>query len=95
VLEDLNDQVIQTVVEPEAREMRELRWERVLHRALTLFEHDPSELTLVPKGVDWKVAIARYLREFDHAPHRWTFENESPFLCSKYRQSPSKAERLS
>ena len=26
------------------------------------------------KGVDWKVAIARYLRGFYHAPHRWIAE---------------------
>jgi putative transposase len=75
VLEDLDDPVIQTVVEAEAREIREVRWERALNQALSLLGFDPSELALVLKGADWKVAIARYLREFYHAPHRWISEH--------------------
>ena len=59
------------VVEAEASEIREPRWERGLAGALKLLARSESDLLDSRKGAEWKVATARFLRERYLAPHRW------------------------
>ena len=75
VLDDLNDEQIQRVVEAEASEMREPRWEGTLREALCVINHEAKDLLSGPKGQGWKVDLARYLREAHLAPYRWIAEN--------------------
>jgi hypothetical protein len=74
VLADLKDEQMQRVVESEASEMREPRWERALAQALSALGRDASELSSSRKGEGWKVDIARYLRERHLTPYRWIVE---------------------
>jgi len=74
ILEDQKDEITQQVVEAEASEVREPRWERAL---VTILEHlgrDEAALQTSRKGAEWKVAIARLLREQFLAPHSWIAE---------------------
>ena len=75
VLDDLKDEQMQRVVESEASEMREPRWERALEEALAVLGRDDSELSSSRKGEGWKVDIARYLRERHLTPYRWIVEH--------------------
>ena len=49
VLDDLNDEQIQRVVEAEASQMREPRWERTLREALRVINHEVEDLLSGPK----------------------------------------------
>ncbi len=71
VIEDLGDERVQQVVEAEASEMREPRWEKGLAKALTRLQKGEKDLVAERKGADWKVALARHLRERYLAPHKW------------------------
>ena len=71
VLVDLQDEVCQGVVEAEAGEMREPVWERQLRRGLDVLGKKDSDLIITDKGIDWKVALARYLRESSLPPNAW------------------------
>ncbi len=71
VIEDLGDERVQQVVEAEASEMREPRWEKGLAEALTRLQKGEKDLVAERKGADWKVALARHLRERYLAPHKW------------------------
>jgi len=71
VLEDLKDEQIQRVVESEASEMREPRWEPALGEALSALGRSDSELPTCQKGEGWKVDIARHLRDRHLTPYRW------------------------
>ena len=71
VIEDLADEKVQQVVEAEASEMREPRWERGLADALICIGKREKDLLAATKGADWKVAVARHLREHFLAPHKW------------------------
>lgn len=71
VLEDLKDEVALRVVESEASELREPRWERAVEELLGLLGRAEDDLWDAPKGAGWKVAIARRLRERYLAPNRW------------------------
>ena len=75
VSEDLNDEDLQKVVEAEASEMREPRWERVLEELLEYLGKSRSELEGARKCEDWKVCIARRLREKHLVPYVWIAEN--------------------
>ena len=75
VLDDLKDEQMQRVVEAEASEMREPRWERTLREALGVVNHETEDLLSSRKGESWKVDLARYLREVHLAPYRWIAEN--------------------
>ena len=77
VLEDLKDEQIGRVVEAEASEMREPRWERGLTEALGVLSRDSEALASSRKGEGWKVDLARYLREVYLTPYRWIAENLS------------------
>ena len=71
MLEDLQDDVACRVSESEAAEMRESRWERATVDLLSRLNRSDSELDDSPKGVVWKVAIARMLRERYLVPNVW------------------------
>ena len=75
ILDDLKDEQIQRVVEAEASEMREPRWERTLREALIVINHETGDLCSTRKGQDWKVDLARYLREVHLAQYRWIAEH--------------------
>ena len=74
ILEDLKDEVSLKVVEAEAEELREPLWERRLNCGLEALGKSEAELLSARKGIDWKVALARYLRESCLAPNRWLAE---------------------
>ena len=46
-------------------------WERSLQAGLTILEKSHEDVVASRKGVDWKVALARYLRERHLVPHDW------------------------
>lgn len=74
VLDDLKEDVCLKVVEAEAKELREPLWERRLKEGLEVLGKSEAELTSMPKGCDWKVALARHLRERSLIPNRWLAE---------------------
>lgn len=74
ILDDLKDEVSLKVVEAEAEELREPLWERRLSSGLDALGKSEAELLSARKGSDWKVALARYLRESCLAPNRWLAE---------------------
>ena len=75
VLEDLKDKKILSVVEAEASEIREPRWERGMQEALSMLQRDREMLRACRKSEFWKVDLARYLREAYLTPYRWIAEN--------------------
>jgi REP element-mobilizing transposase RayT len=75
VLDDLKDGVSQKVVESEAAELREPLWERRLQQGLAALCKTDLDLLSARKSVDWKVALARHLRESSLAPNRWIAEH--------------------
>ena len=75
LLKDEGDGTERVIVEAEASEMREPRWERALSDALACLGRSEDELSAGKKGEAWKVAVARHLRERCLAPHRWIAEN--------------------
>ena len=74
VLDDLKNETMKHVSEAEASEMREPRWERAVVDMLSRVGHKESELASSPKGISWKVAIARLLRERYLVPNQWIAE---------------------
>jgi hypothetical protein len=74
VLDDLKDETVRRVAEAEAAEMREPRWERATEAMLSELGRKEEDLANSPKGIAWKVAIARLLRERYLAPNRWIAE---------------------
>jgi len=75
VLENLKDEQMRKVVESEASEMREPAWMRTLSAGLIVLGRDETELETSRKGADWKVALARLLRERHLTPYRWIATN--------------------
>lgn len=71
VVEDLKDETVRKVVEAEAEEIRELRWEKALAGGLELLGKREEDLMESRKGETWKVALARWLRETALVPNRW------------------------
>lgn len=71
VLSHCCEEKLRQVVEAEASEMRELRWDRSLVEALRLLGRKRADLPKERKGAPWKVALARHLRERHLAPYRW------------------------
>jgi len=74
VLEGLTDEVSLKVVEAEAEELKEPLWERRLSQGLDALGKSDADLLSARKGSDWKVALARYLREGSLVPNRWLAE---------------------
>ena len=77
VLEDLKDPDLGKVVEAEAGEMREPRWEKELKRGLECLARSETELKSERKGAAWKVSLARHLRERHLVPNSWLAERLS------------------
>ena len=75
VLNDMKDKKLLSVKEHEAAEVREKIWENAMKTSLTLLEKSSDDLINSRKGADWKVVIARYLRESYLVPHSWLAEN--------------------
>jgi hypothetical protein len=93
VLEDLSDTQIQRVVELDASEMREPRWERAVVGALECLGRSDLDLSSEAKSAEWKVALARHLRERYLTPNRWIAErlkmgatSSVQSLVSRHRQ---------
>ena len=74
ILDDPKVGIDQKVVEAEASEIREARWERGLSMILMALGRSEEDLVTSRKGAGWKVATARLLRERYLAPHRWLAE---------------------
>jgi putative transposase len=74
VLNDLADEVSLRVVEAEAEEIREPHWERRLRLGLEALGKSEADLSSGRKGSDWKVALARYMRESCLVPNKWLAE---------------------
>jgi len=89
VSEDLKDEDLRKVVEAEASEMREPRWERILGELLEELGKSRSDLEGVRKGEDWKVSIARLLREKYLVPYAWIAENLSMGAVSSVQSQVS------
>lgn len=71
VLADHHDVQRVQIVESEAAEMREPRWERNLASGLNCLGRSGAELETSKKSERWKVAMARYLRERLLVPNAW------------------------
>ena len=74
VLADHQDALERQIVESDAAEMREPLWERNLAAGLSALGRKESELQTSKKSADWKVALARYLRERLLVPNAWLAE---------------------
>jgi putative transposase len=95
VSEDLEDEELRKVVEAEAWEIREPRWERSLAHGLAQLGRDESQLREGRKGEVWKVALARWLRETHQVPNGWIANRLSmgtrdgvSSLISRHRKLP-------
>jgi REP element-mobilizing transposase RayT len=77
VMDDLKDGISQKVVESEAKELRGPLWERRLQQGLSALEKTDLDLVSQRKSADWKVALARHLRECSLTPNRWIAERLS------------------
>lgn len=73
VVEDLRDETIGKVVEAEAKEIREPRWERTVAAGLELLGKTKDDLAMGRKGKVWKVALARWLHEAYLGPQPMDF----------------------
>lgn len=71
VLEDLMDRGPQNIVEAEAAEMTETDWKSGLKHARRFLGKAESGLLSERKGADWKVALARHLRDRYLEPYKW------------------------
>jgi len=71
VSEDLKDKKLLAVMEHEAAELREIVWERTLQSGLAMLEKSWDDVSASRKGANWKIALARYLREIHLVPHNW------------------------
>ncbi|MFP4353115.1 MAG: hypothetical protein ACLFTU_09825 [Puniceicoccaceae bacterium] len=71
VVDDLRDETVRKVVEAEAKEIREPRWERTVAAGLELLGKTEDDLAVGRKGEVWKVALARWLREAYRVPNQW------------------------
>jgi putative transposase len=94
VLENLEAGDQRNIVEAEASEMREPRWENGLKQALRLLGKGESDLLSGRKGADWKVALARYLRERYLAPHQWIAQRLSMGQVSSVNSLVSRHRKL-
>ena len=77
-LDRCQQQRLSGIVEAEASEMKEARWEHGLKFALRILEKQDADLAAEAKSAPWKICLARYLRERFLAPYRWL----APRLCA-------------
>ena len=71
VLEDLEDPEVCRIVESEASDAREAKWERAAGEFLSALGFGEGDLGSSLKTVSWKVAVARKLREELQVPYLW------------------------
>ena len=74
VQDDLKDSISKTIVESEARELREPLWEDRLCQGLAALGKTDSDLLSDRKGANWKVMLACYLRKRCLTPNVWLAE---------------------
>ena len=71
ILEDIKDKKLLAVKEHEAKELREIVWERSVQAGLSVLEKTWDDVSASRKGAVWKIALACYLRERYLVPHSW------------------------
>jgi len=98
VLKDMDEAKSGRVVEGEAGEIREHRWQRALEEGLTCLKRTTEDLKKGRKGEPWKVALACHLRERYLVPHRWLARelrmgavSSVQSAVSRHRQAMAKA----
>jgi len=95
VTDDLKDEDLRKVVEAEASEMRESRWDRRLGELLEKLGRNRSDLASARKGEGWKVALARRLREDYLVPYAWIAENLHMGKATSVQSQVSRCRRKS
>jgi len=74
VLADLTEGKLDSVVEADALEIRQEKWERALPAILAALGKELKDAPACKKSEPWKVAAARFLRERYLAPYKWIAE---------------------
>lgn len=93
VLKELKEGAGRRVTEAEAKELREVRWEKVVEDLLSRLGRSERELSLSAKGAPWKVAMARMLRERYLVPHAWIAERLQMGRVSTVQSAVSRHRR--
>lgn len=100
VLEDQSRLMTRRVVEADAKEMAEPRWERGLKSGLACLGRSEADLQSECKGAAWKVALARHLRERYLVPNAWLSvklnmgtPNALSSLMSRHRKSKQRRDK--
>lgn len=100
VLQDQAHLTTRRIVEAEAKEMAEPRWERGLKQGLACLGRNESDLQSERKGAGWKVALARHLREGYLVPNAWLSSrlrmgtpNALSSLMSRHRRSKQRPDK--
>jgi hypothetical protein len=94
VLDDLKDDDLKKIIESEAAEMREPRWERVVTASLKRLNKQEADLVQSPKAALWKLAIARCLREQHLVPYRWIAKRLHMGQVSSLSSAVSRTRKL-
>jgi hypothetical protein len=94
VLDDLKDDNVKKIVESEAAEMREPRWERSVTNSLQRLNKQEADLVQSWKAVLWKLAIARCLREQHLVPYRWIAKRLHMGQVSSLSSAVSRTRKL-
>src|SRR5690606_20538219 len=71
LLEDHKEQETEKESERDAVEVRQMRWQRSLERALATLGRSVKEAPKQPKGADWKVAVVAHRRRTTTASNPW------------------------
>lgn len=71
VLEDLKSEDLRKVVEADAREILQSEWELCVKNELKALGKTEADLISSAKGIEWKVTLARHLRETKLVPNGW------------------------
>ena len=69
----------------EIAELKAVGWHDALTATLTASGRTRAELAATPKGADWKVALARELRETVAPPYGWLAEHLNMGKASSVR----------
>ena len=93
VIANMDDKVFGRVVEKDGAAIREARWEREVQSELERLGKRESDLAEDRKGADWKVELARNLRDHVRASNSWIATrlnmgrpSSVQSLVSRYRQ---------
>lgn len=74
LLLDVPDKKLDQIVESDAIEIKANKWEKALPEILDQLGLDPADAKSGKKSEPWKIAAARYLREYYLAPYKWITE---------------------